>query len=201
MVVGASSGTGKLVLDEAVRRGHDVVAVSRRGAGRDDVLDIRGDATNADILAGAFEIPADAVVVTVGAAEGTDRNRTAVTKAVLAALPAEARPRIVVQSSVGAGDSMRFLPRLMRPVVSLGLGKALADHSQQEALVTESGLPWTIVRPGQLTSKPAGDTAVALTEPGRFVPVIGRADVARIILDLLEDPEAAGRAYALGTAG
>ena len=36
MVVGASSGTGKLVLDEAVRRGHDVVAVSRRGAGRDD---------------------------------------------------------------------------------------------------------------------------------------------------------------------
>jgi kynurenine 3-monooxygenase len=96
---------------------------------------------------------------------------------------------------------MQFLPRVMRPVVSLTLGKALADHADQEALVTGSGLPWTIVRPGQLTEKPAGDRAVARLEPGNFVAMIARADLARLMVDLLEDADAEGHAYALGTAG
>ncbi len=201
VVVGASGGTGRLVLDEGVRRGHELVAVSRRGSGHPGVRDLRIDATQPGALATAFDSPQDAVVITVGGASGTDRNRTAVTAAVLEALPSGVRPRVLVQSSLGVGDSMRFLPRLLRPVVSLSLGKALADHTEQEALVAGSGLPWTVVRPGQLTDKPAGEKAVALLEPGRFVAVIGRADVARLIVDLLEDPSAEGQSYALGTAG
>lgn len=200
VVVGAGGGTGRLVVDEGLRRGHELVAVSRCGSGRPDVTDVLADATDPTALAEAFRVPPDAVVVAVGGASGNPRNRTTVTRAVLDALPDGARPRLVVQSSIGAGDSMRFLPPLMRPVASLGLGKALADHTEQEALVTGSGLPWTVVRPGQLTDKPAGDKAVALTEPARFVPVISRADVARLILDLLADPASEGQSYALGTA-
>lgn len=201
VVVGASGGTGRLVLDEGLRRGHDLVAVSRRGSGHPGVLDLHIDATRSGALATAFENPPDAVVVTVGGRAGTERNRTAVTAAVLEALPPGIRPRVLVQSSLGVGDSMRFLPRLLRPVVSLSLGKALADHAEQEALVAGSGLPWTVVRPGQLTDKPSSGKAVALLEPARFVAVISRAEVARLIVDLLEDRSAEGRSYALGTAG
>ena len=178
-----------------------MVAVSRRGSGRSDVTDIKGDATQPETLKAAFEVVPDAVVVTVGGVPGNDRNRTQVTRAVLDHLPAGARPRIMVQSSIGVGDSMAFLPRLMRPVVTLTLGKARADHADQEALVTASGLPWTIVRPGQLTDKPASDRAVAKLEPGNFAAMISRADLARLMVDLLEDPAAEGHAYALGTSG
>ncbi len=201
VVVGAGGGTGRLIVDEGLRRGHEVVAVSRRGTGRPEVTDVQADATDPAALAEAFRVSPDAVVVTVGGAPGSPRNRTDVTRAVLAALPEGSRPRVVVQSSIGAGDSMRFLPPLMRPVVSLGLGKALADHTEQEAVITGSGLPWTVVRPGQLTDKPASDKAVAVLEPGRFVPVVSRTDVARLVLDLLADPVAEDRYYALGTAG
>ena len=201
VVVGAGGGTGRLIVDEGLRRGHELVAVSRRGTGRPEVTDVQADATDPAALAEAFRVPPDAVVVAIGGAPGNPRNRTDVTRAVLTALPDGSRPRVVVQSSIGAGDSMRFLPPLMRPVVSLTLGKALADHTEQEALVTGSGLPWTVVRPGQLTDKPASDKAVALTQPGTFVPVLSRADVARLILDLLADPASEGGYYALGTAG
>jgi len=198
VVVGASSGTGRQVAGQGVERGHQIVAVSRRGVDLPGATDIRGDATDPAILARAFVDGADAVVLTIGAAKGTDHNRAAVTRAVLGALP-DSVGRVVVHSSLGVGDSMRFLPKGFALVGSLVLRKALADHAEQEDLVRASGRPWTIVRPGGLTDKPATGRIVALEEPAPLTSVIPRADVAAFILDCLEDPATSGRTYALGT--
>jgi len=198
VVVGAGSGTGRLLAEQGAHRGHHVVAVSRRGSDLPGVTDIRGDATDPGVLARAFADGADAVVLAIGGTRGTDHNRALVTKAVLAALP-ESVGRVVVHSSLGVGDSTRFLPRGFGLVTSLVLGKALADHAEQEDLVRASGRPWTIVRPGGLTDKPASGRLVALEEPAPLAAVIPRADVARFILDCLEDPATIGRTYALGT--
>ncbi len=199
VVVGASSGTGRLVVEQGAARGDDLVAVSRSGTAYRGVTNVSGDANQPAILAEAIGDGADAIVVAVGGASGTDRNRTRVTEAVLNALPHGWPGRVVVHSSLGAGDSGRFLPQPMRAFTSVVLARALADHTEQEQLVMSSGLAWTIVRPGGLRNTSATGNLAVLEEPGRFAAVISRADVAAFILDCVHDPHTAGHAYALGT--
>ena len=100
---------------------------------------------------------------------------------------------------LGAGDSGGFLSQPMKLLTSVVLRKALEDHTEQENAVRDSGLPWTIVRPGGLRNSPATGQIAALEAPGRFTATIARADVAAFILDCIENPETAGHTYALGT--
>lgn len=199
VVVGASSGTGQLVVEQGAVRGDEVVAVSRTGTDYPGVTNTRGDASEHTVIARAIGAGADAVVLTIGGARGIDGNRTNVTDAVLHAVPEGGIGRLIVHSSLGAGDSRRFLPRPMKVLTSLVLARALADHTEQERLVMSSGIPWTIVRPGGLRNTPATGNIAALEEPDRFTPSISRADVAAFILDCIHDPNTAGRAYVLGT--
>lgn len=199
IVVGASSGTGRRVVEQGIARGHDMVAVSRRGTTFAGATNIAGDATDPVVVTEAVGAGADAVVLAIGGASDTDTNRATVTRAVLSALPAGEVGRVVVHSSLGVGDSMRFLPLPAQLFTKSVLKKAIADHAAQEELVRTSGLGWTIVRPGGLTDKPASGRMVALEEPAKFAAVIPRADVATFILDVIEKPETLGHAYALGT--
>ncbi len=201
VVVGASSGTGRLVAQLALARGGEVVAVSRRGCDVAGVTQLRGDASRAEVCEAALAGGADAVVVTVGGTDDNPANRTDVTRSILARMAARSRaPRLIVQSSLGAGDSARFLPGPVRLLATTVLRAALADHTSQEELVRDSGLRWTIVRPGGLTDKPATGRVMALEEPGKLSRTIPRADVAAFILDCVDDEGAVGHAFALGTA-
>lgn len=197
VVVGASSGTGREIVAQGVARGHAMVAVSRRGCGVEGALDVRADARTPEALTPALE-GADAVVVTVGGASGSGRNRTEVTRGVLAAMAASGVRRIVVQTSLGVGDSGVHLGAVGRVFASLVLRAALADHEEQEALVRASGFDATFVRPGGLTDGPASGQ-VAVGEEGALTPRIARGDVAAFILDRVADPSSIGRSYALGT--
>lgn len=56
--------------------------------------------------------------------------------------------RILALSSIGVGDSYRFMPWYMKLVIKLTNFKLVfADHNAQESLLTQSGLNWTIARP------------------------------------------------------
>lgn len=197
VVVGAGSGTGREVARQGVARGHEVVAVARRGCDVPGVTAVAVDARDAGALAPALA-GADAVIVTVGGASGVPRNRTEVTRGVLAAMASAAVRRIVVQTSLGVGDSGVYLGAAGRLFAAVALRAALADHEEQEALVRASGLEATFVRPGGLTDAPATGR-VALGGEGPLVPRISRADVASFLLDRAEDAASAGRSYALGT--
>ena len=199
VVLGAGGGTGQLVVAEGVQRGHEVVGVSRRASGVSGATDVRGDASRPEVVAEALAGGADAVVIAIGGTAGTDHNRTEVTRTLLDCLPGELRPRLLVQSSLGVGDSTRFLAGPARLFVATVLRKAIADHTHQENLVRASGLDWTIVRPGGLTDKPATGRIAALEEPGPMEATIPRADVATFILDCLSDPGTIGHAYAVGS--
>lgn len=182
--------------------GNEVTCLSRRGSpnapGR--VRDLTGDATDAGVARSAVE-GADAVVVTVGGSPGTDLNRAAVTRAVISAMQATGVRRLIVHSSLGVGDSMKLMPAPVRVFARTVLGKALADHAEQEAAVEESGLDWTILRPGGLTNDPAtGAYTAQTTAEGRPMKNrIGRADVAAHILAILDDPKSYGQKLAMGT--
>ena len=202
-VVGGSSGTGAQVVKLAAQKGHDVSCVSRSGATElpDGVRDIKADALETDAIRSAVA-GADAGGVTVGGAKGQSRHRAQVTRSVVAAMQDAGVRRLIVQSSLGVGDSMQLMPGPARLFARVVMATALADHAEQEAVVAESGLDWTVVRPGGLSSGPAtGDYLAQESADGRPMKgMIARADVAAPIVPILHDPAPFGRALALGTA-
>lgn len=117
------------------------------------------------------------------------------------AMKAEGVRRLLVQSSLGAGDSARQLPRGLRLLMTVLLAKPLADHNEQESIVRGSGLDWTMVRPSGLTDKPASGhwQALETTEPGTLKGTITRADLAACMLATLHDETTIGKA--LGVSG
>jgi len=56
--------------------------------------------------------------------------------------------RILILSSVGAGNSFKYAPWFMKLIIRLTNFKIVfADHTAQENLIQNSGLDWTIARP------------------------------------------------------
>ena len=202
VVVGGNAGTGAQVVRVAAERGHEVTALSRSGSKElpEGAQDVKGNALDGATLRAAFE-GVDAVVVTVGGAKGRPRHRTAVTKEVVEAMHETGVKRLIVQSSLGAGDSAVLIPGGMRLMAKTVLAKALEDHDEQEGAVMASGLEWTIVRPGGLNNRSASGKVVAqeTTERKKMKGMISRADVAETIVDLLDDESAHCKALGLGT--
>ncbi|MGO1226177.1 NAD(P)-dependent oxidoreductase [Brachybacterium sp. AOP42-C2-15] len=193
-VIGVSTGTGALLASLAHEQGHEVTALSRRGAAPAGARALSGDALAPGIAAEAVA-GADAVVVTVGGAKGVPHQRAAVTRAVVTAMQAAGARRLVVQSSLGAGDSGSQLPGIVGWAMKTLLAKPLADHDEQESAVVESGLDWTLVRPTGLTNGPASGAWRALepSEQGTLRGSISRSDLAALLLDVLADDSTIGR--------
>ena len=194
-IVGGSAGTGAELASLAHEAGHEVTALSRTGRAPAGVRAMAGDASDSAVVSAAIS-GADAVVVTVGGAKGVAHQRAAVTRAVIAAMQKEGVRRLVVQSSLGAGDSGSQLPAPLRLLMRTVLAKALADHNEQEAAVQSSSLDWTIVRPTGLTNKEPAGTWKALTtdDDGRLGGSIPRRDLAACMLGVLTDDSTIGKA-------
>lgn len=197
-VVGGSKGTGAEFAKLAQQAGHEVTVLSRSGQAPHAVRALTGDATDPRVVRDAVT-GADAVVLTVGAAKKVPHQRTLVTQTVIGAMQATGVQRLLVQSSLSAGDSGSELPGFLRFAMLLMLAKPLADHNAQEAYVTSSGLDWTIVRPSGLTNKEATGHWKALTvsEAGTLGGTITRSDLAAYLLHALNDDSSIGQAVGL----
>ncbi|WP_146361267.1 NAD(P)-dependent oxidoreductase [Arthrobacter yangruifuii] len=199
-IIGGSRGTGAQLAALAHAAGHEVTVLSRSGQAPAGVQAVAGDATDPAAAARAVS-GADAVVVTVGGAKGAPRQRTAVTRSVISAMQEKGVRRLVVQSSLGAGDSGSQMPAPLRLVMKAVLAKALADHNGQEAAVKDSGLDWTILRPTGLTDKEPSGTWKALetTDGGQLGGSIPRRDLAACMLHTLTDDSSVGKAFGVSS--
>lgn len=199
-IIGGSKGTGAELAALARNAGHDVIVVSRSSNAHDGVRTVTGDAADPAVLQQAID-DADAVVVTVGAAKGIAHHRTKVTRAVIARMQQVGVRRILIQSSLGAGDSAAQLPAAFRFITKVALAKPLADHNEQEAAVQASGLDWTIVRPAGLTDKePHGDwLATESAADGTLRGTIPRRDLAACMLQVLQDASTIGKALGVSS--
>jgi putative NADH-flavin reductase len=87
----------------------------------------------------------------------------------------------------GDGPVMRYV---LTPLIQTLLRKVYVDLAEMEDVLRDSGLDWTVVRPPRLTDKPLTGryrTAYGQNLPGgRFV---SRADVAHLMLRVLDQPE------------
>jgi len=148
------------------------------------VLDIENVEID-DAVAGA-----DAVVFAAGAGAGSSaaRKRTVdyggAVELVEAAVSHDIR-RYVIVSAMGANHPERF---------SGDMGPYYEAKAEADKVVSESGLDYTIVRPGGLTDDPGtGKVAVAETlEPGGSVT---RDDVALVLAEVLVADNTIGKGF------
>ena len=99
--------------------------------------------------------------------------------------------RVVMVSTIGAGDSNSAAPWLSK----LALSKVLPLKTQAEDYLRESGLDYTIVRPGGLPPDAAATGRGLLSEDTSTFGFIGRPDLARLIVGILDDDKTIGKTY------
>lgn len=187
LVIGATGRTGRHVLDQAVARGHEVTAFTRKPSlleGRTDLSRVvAGDATDLPWVREAVA-GQEAVIAAVG---GSGIART-----LIAAMRETGVRRLVMTSS-------RSIPAT-RPRLAVGLAwlifrSAYADLARAEGMLEMSGLDWTVVRATMLTDKPGKgrvhvDFEANATGGETTLP---RADYAMALLDAAEDARMIGR--------
>ncbi len=193
LIVGATRGVGRQLLEQALASGHAVTALVRnpqRLAMRHARLrTLKGDILDSDAVAAAMA-GQDAVCCSIGVR--TPWEQAAVfsegTRNLLQAMKKTGVRRLLGVTGIGAGNSKGhggFLyDRIFYPLLLKGV---YADKDRQESLIEASDVDWTIVRPGFLTNGPLTGNYRMLTDmTGITAGRISRADVAHFILKELE---------------
>jgi len=195
LVVGSTGRTGRLVLQEGLRRGLDITAFARtpeKLAGLKEVRLIRGDGLNLDDVRRAVS-GQDAVICAVGSLP--------IARNLLAAMDESGVRRLVILSAYPATGKR---PRLMLAVVRLAFGRQYRELAEMERLIAESTLEWTIVRPPMLNNRPASGRVRQLLDGGDFRSgpyVISRADLAATLLDMIQAGAAIRKSVPVSQAG
>jgi len=191
-VFGATGGTGRQVVEQALAAGHQVTALARNPAKltltNANLTVVTGNVLDAANVEETLQ-GADAVVVSLGNTEpNPDYIVSLGTQVIVAAMQRLGMPRrIVVVSSLGVGDSIDQVPFAFRLLMKSVLRKPMEDKERQEALVKASDLDWTIVRPGGLTNGPATGHFQAGVGLKISAGQVSRGDVAAFVLKQLTD--------------
>ena len=191
-VFGATGRTGIPLCQQALERGHDVVAHTRSPEKlpfADEVTVVEGDAYTADGVVEAVA-DADAVVSALGQSDNSpDDLLTVAGDHILETMGAKDVDRFVTLVGAGVredGESVSLGGRVMGTLLKLLARSVLEDAADHVEHVTATDLEWTVVRVPRLTEgDPAGDYRAGDIELG--FEAIDRADVARFIIDCLEE--------------
>jgi uncharacterized protein YbjT (DUF2867 family) len=199
MRVGIAGGHGQIALllaSELREGGDEVVSLIRNPDHTEDVREAGGEPVVLDLehadedeVAGAIR-GLDAVVFAAGAGPGSGPERKTSMDyggavKLIAAAKAAGVPRYVMVSSIGA-DPEAEGEEGMAPYQR---AKGRADRELEE-----SGLDWTIVKPGMLTNAPRTGFVEAGEEQRAEV---ARGDVASVLAAVLRTPSTVGRSFAV----
>jgi putative NADH-flavin reductase len=194
VIFGATGTVGRQVVEQALEQGHTVTAFARNLA----KLDIQhpqlgfaqGDVMDASAVEQAIR-GQDAVVCVLGAGKQLKSTiRSEGTRQIIQAMEKVGMRRLICLSTLGTGDSWGNLDFYWKYIMfGFILRQVFADHERQEALVRNSNLDWTIVRPGALTDGPlTGQYRHSFPSSDRNIALqVSRADVADFILKQLSD--------------
>lgn len=193
LIVGATGGTGRQLVEQALERGLAVTALVRNPS-RMQVEHPRLTVVQGDVLDAASVDAAvrgqDAVLSALGHRRYFYPTRilSAGTRNITRAMDLHGVRRLVCETSLGLGDSAGRLGLMYTLfVIPAILPFYFWDKTQQERAIAESDLDWVIVRPGALNN---GDRRGRVQEGWRvgsfFRTVrVSRADVAAFMLNQL----------------
>jgi putative NADH-flavin reductase len=194
-VIGATGGIGQKVVEQALEKGHEVVAVMRNP----QALALSGkrlekraaDVTDAESVRKAID--GTEVVVSAIGTNVVKQPTTLCTDGIANIISAMRELNVIRLIAVGASgyvDHPRqtfFVDFLQKYIVQKILRNIFDDLKRMEAVINESDLDWTIVRPPKLTN--GKHTGKYRIEEEAVIGglSISRADVADFIVNHLTD--------------
>ncbi|GAA1981929.1 SDR family oxidoreductase [Nocardiopsis rhodophaea] len=198
-VFGATGRTGVHTVRRALDRGHEVTAVvrasSRLPLDHPNLEVATANITSADSLSPVLE-GRDAVVSALGARGNKGSGIVSeATDAIMAAMRASRVTRLMVVSAAPVGPTPEgeslFIRSVITPLVRKALAPQYADLAVMErAVIGSEHLKWTVVRPPRLLDGDGtGSYRKALGSNVARGGTIKRADLARALIDMLDDSE------------
>jgi len=193
LIVGATGGTGRQLVAQALERGHEVTAMVRN-PDKLHIDHLRLTVVQGDVLDAASVDRAvqgqEAVLSALGHRRYLYPARilSEGTRHIVRAMEAHGVRRFVCETSLGIGDSAGrmglYYTLFVIPVI---LPFYFWDKTRQERIVAESALDWVIVRPGALTDGQARGAVRHGSKVGNALSTVrvSRADVAAFMLDQL----------------
>lgn len=206
IILGASGRTGKLVVEEALRRNIAVTALVRKASSleaRPNLTIVEGTPLESQDIQKAFKAaqsPVSAVVSTLGQTRKSGSPWAAPTSpplfmaeaiknAITVAKQASPSVKFVVMSLFGVGQSFKNNNFLMRCVFDHSqMAQTIEDGNAVDKLVKESNLNFVLVRSAMLM----GDKVTPVRELGDegekagFMPSISPNTVSGFLLDVVE---------------
>lgn len=183
-LVGASRGVGREIANHLTKQNFQVTALLRSEKSRAEleaigVQVVLGDAMNVSDVERAIltDEPIHTVITTLGGTPSdVERPDYPGNKHLIDAALKAGVQKFILVTSIGTGNSVEALT----PQVLAALGPVLVEKGKAEQHLVNSGLTYTIIRPGGLKSEPATGNAV-LTEDTKVLGSIHRADVAQLV--------------------
>lgn len=200
LVLGATGRTGKHVVEEALRKGHELNCLVRNPhalSPKAQLTIIEGTPENPSDLEKAIQ-GCDALISVLNVSRKSDfpwaplrapeTFLSDVMKSVILQAEKYNLKRIIVCSAWGVSETKKDIPALFRWLMdSSNIGFAYRDHERQEELLIRSNLPWTIVRPVGLTNAKKNQEIMESfdNEPNPKL-TISRASAAHYLVEALE---------------
>jgi len=197
LIMGASNGIGLATTKLALERGHSVVAFARSadrialqhtrlkklvGDAR-QIDDVRLALAGVDAVIQTLGVPANARMLT-----GPIDLFSSATATLLPLMKELGIRRLISVTGFGAGESRSSIAPLQRLGFDLVFGRAYGDKDIQEQQITQSGLDWTIVRPGVLIdTRKAGRYRVLGSRQDWRNGFVSRRDVADFLVKQVND--------------
>jgi putative NADH-flavin reductase len=196
-VFGATGGTGRAVISQALDTGDKVTVLARNPGDLAEFGD-RITVVGGDVLdpAAVAQVVAGSHVVISALGIGMHRHATTVysqgTRNIIEAMRAEGSQRLLVvsTSSLEVPSAKQFAEWfLSKFLLHRILAKPYADMALMERAVRDSDIDWTLVRAARLTKgQRTGTYRTAVGEKLRGCWSISRADVAHYLLAHAADP-------------
>jgi uncharacterized protein YbjT (DUF2867 family) len=205
LIIGATGGTGRHLVRQALDEGHQVIALARKPEKikleHPNLQIVKGNVLDYASLESAMR-GQSAVLCALGTKRFFYPNRVVSkgTANILRAMKSCGAPRLICESSIGIGNSVGRLGLygtfFLVPVI---LPFIFYDKVRQEKLIEESETDWVIIRPAVLANAPRRGRYRHGPNVGNFIWTnrISRADVADFMLKQLTDDSHIGSAVNL----
>ena len=201
IVFGATGGVGKLFVQQAIEKGHEVTAFVRSPEKMDvtGVHIVQGDAFDTASVSNAIE-GHDVVVSCVGSTEGPEKH-TSIEKMVRNIADGMEKhnvTRVLYCASAGVDHE---LPGLMGKMVMKMLEKPLKDHRNALNYLLSKNVTYTIARPMGLKNDSIElDYTEVFDGPPEGKSSIPRASVAHFLVKALDDSKYENASVGLASA-
>ena len=172
-VLGASGRTGVHIIDELKQRDVDIRAYSSSESW------VFADVTDEESLNEAFK-DVDIIISAIGAVGG-DTSETVDyygTINIVASAKKNKVKQIIYMSSIGAGGA----ENISTVILNLLADKTMKWKALAEEEIRNSGIPFTIVRPGGLVGEPSSQ-GIKFSQGDKLLGWIPREDVAAVLVE------------------